>query len=221
MKCRGFLPHRAEITNETLCRDAEPRAPLRASAGNLSGNNRATGSVGKETVIPDSPLGYLEAGAVLSECGCYRYRLWRTWDAEKPTAAWVMLNPSTADAHRDDQTLRKVVGFSKRWGCGSVDVVNLFACRATDPAQLERESDPVGPLWLAHFVAAVTRADRIIVAWGTARFAKQRVVEAARLLSLMTRPVLCLGTTTDGSPRHPVRLSYGTPLVPWPEVSHV
>ncbi|KAA0997816.1 DUF1643 domain-containing protein [Paraburkholderia panacisoli] len=38
-----------------------------------------------------------ERGAHISDCGAYRYRLWREWDRSKPTLAFLMLNPSTAD----------------------------------------------------------------------------------------------------------------------------
>lgn len=42
----------------------------------------------------------------MSEDGRYRYRLWRQWD-RGPVMAWIMLNPSTADAHTDDPTTRR------------------------------------------------------------------------------------------------------------------
>jgi GTP-binding protein len=40
-------------------------------------------------------------GAVLSDCGGYRYVLWRDW-AAGPRALFILLNPSTADATQDD-----------------------------------------------------------------------------------------------------------------------
>jgi hypothetical protein len=51
----------------------------------------------------------------LSDCGTYRYELWRRW-AEGPHVLFVMLNPSTADAVTDDATIRKCIGYAKRWG---------------------------------------------------------------------------------------------------------
>ena len=47
-----------------------------------------------------------------------------------------MLNPSTADATEDDPTIRACMAFAERWECGWLDVVNLYAFRATDPADL-------------------------------------------------------------------------------------
>jgi hypothetical protein len=75
----------------------------------------------------DLSLADLDAG------GTYRYRLTKTWDRSQPQVTWVMLNPSTATADTDDPTIRRVVGFSRRWGFGSAVVVNLFALRATQP----------------------------------------------------------------------------------------
>jgi len=61
--------------------------------------------------------------------GDYRYHLWRTWDETRPRLLWVMLNPSTADGETDDPTVRRCIGFSKGWGYGSIEIVNLFAYR--------------------------------------------------------------------------------------------
>lgn len=95
------------------------------------------------------------SSAEISPCGQYRYKLMRSilqvvgWD--KP-ALFIMLNPSTADADIDDPTVRRCIGFAKREMCSSLTVVNLYALRATDPRQLMKHQNPVGPLndqWLA------------------------------------------------------------------------
>jgi hypothetical protein len=109
---------------------------------------------------------YLEASARIVDR--YRYTLVRRWSArllEEPRIVWVMLNPSTADGTEDDPTLRKVVGFSKRWGYGSALVVNLAALRATDPRELRAAEDPVGienPGWLWRAL----HGSPVIAAWG-------------------------------------------------------
>lgn len=83
--------------------------------------------------------------ATLSDCGKYRYWLERSWEETgKGFVNWIMLNPSTADAEIDDQTIRKCIGFSKLWGYDGMHVVNLFAFRATDPESLYGCGCPVG-----------------------------------------------------------------------------
>jgi hypothetical protein len=47
-------------------------------------------------------------GAEFSPCGKYRYALWRIWDFKKPLAMFIGLNPSTADASKDDPTIKRV-----------------------------------------------------------------------------------------------------------------
>ncbi len=56
----------------------------------------------------------LERGAQLSDCGAYRYRLWREWDTSCPTLAFLMLNPSTADHRVDDPTITRCLTAQSR-----------------------------------------------------------------------------------------------------------
>ena len=83
--------------------------------------------------------------ARISRCKRYRYELTRTWDEAAGTCAFVCLNPSTADARVDDPTLRRCIGFAKSWGYGRVVMLNAYAYRATDPAEMLAASNPIGP----------------------------------------------------------------------------
>lgn len=101
--------------------------------------------VAQEPALFDDPA----RGAVIDETGTYRYRLWRTWDESLPSLGWVMLNPSTGDANRDDNTLRKCIAFAHEWGHGGIVVANLFAYRTAYPKVLKTARtdgvDIVGP----------------------------------------------------------------------------
>lgn len=87
----------------------------------------------------------VNGGAHFSRCRRYRYALWRQWQAAGPMLMLIGLNPSTADAERNDPTIRRCIGFAHDWGFGGVWVLNLFAWRATLPADLKAAADPVGP----------------------------------------------------------------------------
>lgn len=96
--------------------------------------------------MPDVPA--VKKGAVISECGRYRYQLWRIWDESKPMVLFIMHNPSKADEKDDDPTIRRCIRFSKSWGYGGFYVGNISPYRATDPKDLN--DVPVHELLLNH-----------------------------------------------------------------------
>ena len=67
---------------------------------------------------------------VISRDGKYRYHLWRRIAQGERVATFIMLNPFTADGCVDDPTIRKCMGFCRRWVCGELHVVNptIEAC---------------------------------------------------------------------------------------------
>jgi hypothetical protein len=157
--------------------------------------------------------------ATLSADGLYRYNLARAWSAMGESVCWVMLNPSTADADKDDPTIRKCVGFSKAWGYSSLVVVNLFAWRSTDPKGLLKAADPVGPLNDDYIVGAAQGSAAVVCAWGA--HARGPLAPRARrvhelLLATKTRgTIFHLGLTKEGAPGHPLMLAYSTSRTPW------
>ena len=153
--------------------------------------------------------------ATFSACGRFRYRLSRTWRPDPPLL-FVMLNPSTADAREDDPTLRRCFGFAQRAGFGALEVVNLFAYRATDPRDLRAAGYPVGPRNDEHIAAAVRDSAALCLAWGSNATRLARVAEVLALLrGLRARPQ-CLRLTRDGCPQHPLRLPSDCVLRPFP-----
>lgn len=144
--------------------------------------------------------------AIISECGRYRYWLTREW-GEGPLVTFVMLNPSTADAEQDDPTIRRCMGYARSWGYDGITVVNLYALRSTDPRQLWRADDPIGPSNDQYLTTAAMRAALddapIVAAWG-ANARSDRVL-AVRALRCMDR-LSVLALTKAGTPRHPLYL---------------
>jgi hypothetical protein len=84
-------------------------------------------------------------GAVFSQCGGYRYLLWRMHHPRGRLLGVGMLNPSTADEHRNDPTIARCHRLAREMGYPGLLIWNLFALRATDPAELRKSRDPIGP----------------------------------------------------------------------------
>jgi len=153
----------------------------------------------------------MEKYAKIDSTEKYRYLLGRRWDVNLPQITFVMLNPSTADADKDDRTLTRCINFAKFWRYGSLEVVNLFAYRATKRPGLLLADDPVGLKNNCYIQLATKRADSIIVAWGGGKFPKimKRNEEVLSLISGKTLYSLGL-LTKDGHPRHPLYLPVST-----------
>jgi hypothetical protein len=164
-------------------------------------------------------------GAYISPCGRYRYWLDRDcvpairqveasvlgapldplYAAKKIT--WVMLNPSTADADHNDNTINRVIDFSRRWGFDSLRVVNLFALRATDPKKLLEvdEATRRGPENGEHVARAIKQANHVLFAWGGDKIAKIAAQDlTSNFKKVFGKIPRCLAFNKDGSPVHPL-----------------
>ncbi len=142
------------------------------------------------------------SGATFSQCGQYRYRVWRRWIPSGTTALFIGLNPSTADESRDDPTLRRCREFTLSWGYGGFTIVNLFAYRATDPTILSKVEDPVGPRNDAWIKQCAKASDIVIAAWGNHGLHAGRGKAVRKLIPEM----YCLRINRTGEPAHPLYL---------------
>jgi hypothetical protein len=157
--------------------------------------------------------------AAISPCGIYRYELTRSWDATRPLIAFVMLNPSTADAVEDDPTIRRCIGFADGWGFGEVRVYNLFALRTPDPEHLWKHEDPFGPDF-EKYAAKPRECEKIVVAWGSfgdkgKNAARGRCYVGEHLDGC---ELWALALNADGSPRHPLYVRADQRLTRWESV---
>jgi hypothetical protein len=163
-----------------------------------------------------SPIPNLEHTAVISPCARYRYLLTRRLGPGLRTATFIMLNPSTADATHDDPTIRRCLGFARRWHCDRVAVLNLFAVRATEPADMKLADDPVGPdnrAWFDKTLRA-TVTGPVVCAWGIhGQYMGQDVAVLGWLSRYRIKP-LALGVTRENHPRHPLYVCYSARLMP-------
>lgn len=160
---------------------------------------------------------------VFSPDRIYRYTLWRCWrkDGLIPNvsrltyAMFIGLNPSTADETKNDPTIRKCIGFAKRWGLDALCMTNLFAFRATDPRVMKQQADPIGEdndKWLKQ---VAHQASVIVAAWGLHGAHNGRDKRVTRMIG----DVRCLRYTKDGFPEHPLYVPYDTALQFYPRKS--
>lgn len=156
--------------------------------------------------------------AEISQCGKYRYTLGRRWGERPGSVTWIMLNPSTADAEKDDPTIRRCISFTKRFGYDELVVVNLFAFRATHPLDLELAQNPVGPENPTWVKMACDASRLIVTAWGVLHHLRMPMYMEMlqEVLKKDDRVFNCLGVTKDGHPRHPLYVKGDTPLEVWP-----
>lgn len=147
--------------------------------------------------------------------GNHRFSLSRVWDRRLPIAAWLMLNPSTADDEQDDPTIRRVMHFSRENGCGGAIVVNLWPLRTAYPRDLWPAIACVPAKVLERNEASIFDANRAaslhIVAFGADAGRSHRPHVAKMLGAFRNRsvpvgsaPFRCLGLTDDGWPLHPL-----------------
>ncbi len=146
--------------------------------------------------------------AIISSCGLYRYQLER---GQLPRLAFIMLNPSTADATQDDPTIRRCMGFAKRFKCDGIEVMNLYALRATNPKDLWTATDCVGPENDAHLIDLAQRHRIGIIAWGNNAQAG-RADDVIRLLTANGMSLYAMGWTKSKQPRHPLYLPADVPV---------
>ena len=145
----------------------------------------------------------MEKGAIISDCGNYRFQLWRIWNEKLPKVFWVMHNPATADAYINDPTIRRCINFSATWGYGGIFVGNLFSFRATNPKELKgKPLTEIAPFeQLTHFIAMLEKCDLPLLAFGNP------VAENWLLKSALKYVIWhYLKLTKDGNPCHPLYL---------------
>jgi len=122
-----------------------------------------------------------------------------------------MLNPSIADERRLDPTVRKCVGFAKRWDFETLWVGNLYSLVSAYPEDVMKDPEPVHPETDAALISMALSVELVVCAWGTQKFLNTRAYNVVKLLS-RHQELKCLGFTKDGWPRHPLYRSYEADL---------
>lgn len=140
-----------------------------------------------------------------------RVQLWRIWDLTKPQVLFIGLNPSVADADKDDPTIRRVIGFSRSWGYGGVHMMNCFSYVSTDPKRCDfTMGHDINYFHLEKIKDCVAE---VIFCWGNNDYVKDLGVYND-LIHLFP-DAKALGFNKNGSPKHPLYVKANTKPVPF------
>lgn len=153
---------------------------------------------------------FSRSGARFSPCQRYRYTLWRNWGpADSAPLMFLMLNPSTADAEKNDPTVERCQRRALSMGFGGLCVGNIFAFRSTDPRGLYATGlDPIGPENDSAILDLAKSAGMVICAWGKHGALGGRGEAVLAMLRTAGVTPYCLGQNGDGSPKHPLYVAY-------------
>lgn len=152
--------------------------------------------------------------AIISKDELYRYLLFRYISEPNLTGilGYIMLNPSTADAFTDDQTILRCKRRAMRLGYYGIYVGNLYAYRTVDPQELKKTGYLVGPKNDHYIQVMASKCSRIIVGWGN-HAQPERAKQVMELLTSSPAGIYHLGMNKTGQPKHPLYTGYNIKMV--------
>ena len=152
-----------------------------------------------------------------------RHRTWleRRWDGAPMGAgnhaAFIGMNPSTADENADDPTVQGCMARARAWGFGAAVMLNAFAYRATDKTRLLEILDPIGAENDADILRFCARAGVVVAAWGQPpKPLRGRGAAIATMLRAAGIGLKCFAVNADGSPKHPLYVRRDAALIDYP-----
>jgi hypothetical protein len=152
---------------------------------------------------------------IFSPCRTWRYTLERVWPppegyrGAREVAAFIGLNPSTADEVKNDPTVTRCINYARRWGFHGMFMLNIFALRSTDPRALYRHPDPIGPETDRYLTEVIQMGgvSLVVAAWGNHGALMSRGWDVINLVRNSGVNLYRLGELTkQGQPRHPLYL---------------
>ena len=153
--------------------------------------------------------------AIFSPCRKYRYTLRRIFDQERfekeGACTFICLNPSTADETTDDPTVRRCINYAKEWGYPAFIMLNLFAFRATEPADMKATGNTVDNSTHHENNNQILEACRnsaiVVAAWGNHGEDQNRSEDIELFLDFYNIELHCLKiNSATRMPAHPLYL---------------
>tara|TARA_Y100001968_G_scaffold229249_1_gene212034 strand:+ start:414 stop:923 length:510 start_codon:yes stop_codon:yes gene_type:complete len=156
---------------------------------------------------------------LFSECRSYRWILKRELEKGEKTVVFIGLNPSEGNTFNNDSTITRIINFGSRWNYKNLYIINLFGLISKSPTQLSKSKDPIGQnndlitLTSLLFWQENNNCD-LWLGWGDKGQLKGRDTEVIKLIKDISnmssnknnysKPILSLGLTKKGNPRHPL-----------------
>jgi hypothetical protein len=147
----------------------------------------------------------INRGAKFSPCKKYRLQLWRLWDDQLPIIMFLMLNPSSADAHNDDPTIRRCVNFTKNWGYGGFYIGNLYPLISSKPKLLLESLSVSHSENKLNLDEMAEKCDKIICAWGNFEIVKKLGIPNDFLIDYKNK-LYYISKSKNETPKHPLYL---------------
>jgi hypothetical protein len=163
-------------------------------------------------------LSGMACSATFDDEEVYRYDLVWRWSDGPLLIGW-LLNPSTATHEVLDPTVRGMIARARARGYAGVRILNLFGLRATDPRDMRRHADPIGPendLVIRRALVRAADEDALIVAgWGRHGNHLGRQARALKLADAAGVKLHAFKINADGTPKHPLYVARKLLPQPW------
>jgi hypothetical protein len=145
----------------------------------------------------------------------HRYWLSRDWSGDGcHSLGFVMYNPSLADGETNDPTITRCIGFAKREGYDGINVCNLHSYVTPYPRNLARDTDPENLKALSSLADYASKTNTpIVCAWGSSIIDKNVDLDFIQMCRNKGVTLKCLGRNRSGSPKHPLYIPVGAPLL--------
>ena len=147
----------------------------------------------------------INRGAKFSPCKKYRFQLWRLWDDQLPIIMFLMLNPSSADAHHDDPTIRRCANFTKNWGYGGFYIGNLYPLISTKPKLLLQSLSTSHLENKSNLNEMSKKCTRIVCAWGNFQIVKKLGIPDDFFFDVKDK-LYYISMSKNKIPKHPLYL---------------
>lgn len=152
-------------------------------------------------------------GAIFSSCLRYRHLLWRK--GYNPLV-FVMLNPSIANAHENDHTLRSCLRIAKHNRFDGVVVANLHDLISTDAKVIKTHTNTTSILANHYIEEAAHIGSFVVCAWGNGGVIRRRGEYVRHMLRGMGVQMKCFNITKLDQPEHPLYQRTDVPLIDFP-----